>query len=189
MEIWCGSGCRHLIVIPISSISMSQSVGSCHWGILGFVKMTLSTAKFGSFTKSTTHSATYSLTLFNSLALGRSSCDFKNVIFNLALLIGIFKSYDNIFRWMPQGLTDDKSTLVQVMAWCRQATSHYLNQCWPRSPTPYGITRPQWINISKYFCLLKLQNLAFLSANYIWLTRQLCKNLLVHPSIHPYQFD
>ena len=22
---------------------------------------------------------------------------------------------------------------VQVMAWCCQATSHYLNQCWPRS--------------------------------------------------------
>ena len=47
---------------------------------------------------------------------------------------------------MPQDLTDDKSTLVQVMAWCRQATSHYLNQCWPRSPTPYGVTRPQWVN-------------------------------------------
>ena len=24
----------------------------------------------------------------------------------------------------------DKSTLVKVMAWCRQAPSHYLNQCW-----------------------------------------------------------
>ena len=46
---------------------------------------------------------------------------------------------------MPQDLTDDKSTLVQVMAWCCQATSHYLNQCWPRSPTPYGVTRPQWV--------------------------------------------
>ena len=23
-----------------------------------------------------------------------------------------------------------QSTLVQVMAWCRQATSHYLRQCW-----------------------------------------------------------
>ena len=37
-----------------------------------------------------------------------------------------------------------KSTLVQVMAWCCQAWSQSLNQCWPRSPTPYGITRPQW---------------------------------------------
>ena len=33
---------------------------------------------------------------------------------------------------MPLDLTD-KSTMVWVMAWCRQATSHYLNQCWPRS--------------------------------------------------------
>ena len=39
----------------------------------------------------------------------------------------------------------DKSTLFQVMAWCRQATSHYLNQCWPRSMSPYGVTRPQWV--------------------------------------------
>ena len=31
------------------------------------------------------------------------------------------------------------------MAWCRQSTSHYLNQCWPRSQLPYGVTRPQWV--------------------------------------------
>ena len=30
------------------------------------------------------------------------------------------------FRWIPQNLNDDKSTLVQVVAWCHQATSHYL---------------------------------------------------------------
>ena len=84
--------------------------------------------------------------IVNSLAPGRSWCDFKNVIFNLVLLVGIFKfSYDNVLRWMPQDLTDDKSTLGQVMAWCRQASSHYLDQCWPRSPTPYGVTRPEWV--------------------------------------------
>ena len=33
------------------------------------------------------------------------------------------------------------------MAWCCQATSHYLNQCWPRSPTPYGVTRPQRVKV------------------------------------------
>ena len=49
---------------------------------------------------------------------------------------------------MPLDLTDDKSTLVQVMAWCRQATSHYLSQCWPRSMSPNGVTRPQWVNCS-----------------------------------------
>ena len=35
--------------------------------------------------------------------------------------------------------------MVQVMAWCRQATSHYLSQCWPRSMSPNGVTRPQWV--------------------------------------------
>ena len=85
----------------------------------------------------------------NSLAPGRPGCHFKTAIFNLVLLIGIFTSFkDNALRWMPWDLTDDKSTLVQVMAWCRQATSHYLNQCWPRSLPPYGITRPQWFNSS-----------------------------------------
>ena len=32
------------------------------------------------------------------------------------------------------------------MAWCRRATSHYLSQCWPRSLSPYGVSRPQWVN-------------------------------------------
>ena len=67
----------------------------------------------------------------NSLVPGKYGCDFWNANFNLALLIGIFRSsYDN--RWMPWHITD-KSTLVQVMAWCCQAPSHCLNQCWPSS--------------------------------------------------------
>ena len=50
--------------------------------------------------------------------------------FQSCLLIDIFRSSnDNAFKWMPQDLTGDKLTLVQVMAWCRQATSHYLNHC------------------------------------------------------------
>ena len=49
---------------------------------------------------------------------------------------------------MPQDLTDDKSIVVQVMAWCRQAASHYLSQCWPRSMSPTGIIRPQWVTVS-----------------------------------------
>ena len=36
-------------------------------------------------------------------------------------------------RRMRQMTFDDKSTLVHVMAWCCQATSHYLKQCWPKS--------------------------------------------------------
>ena len=56
-------------------------------------------------------------------------------------------SCETVFVWLSLDVTDDKSTLVQVMAWCRQATSHYLSQCWPRSLSPYGITRPQWMLI------------------------------------------
>ena len=51
-------------------------------------------------------------------------------------------SWEIALRSMPRNIVNDKSTLVQVMAWCRQATSHYLNQCWPRSMWPHGITRP-----------------------------------------------
>ena len=38
---------------------------------------------------------------------------------------------NNHCRIMLQGLCDGKSTLAQVMAWCRQATSHDLRQRWP----------------------------------------------------------
>ena len=69
-----------------------------------------------------------------------------DVIFKQILVIdgwGISCEIDII--WMSLDFTDDQSTLVQVMAWCRQATSHYLSQCWPRSPSLYGITKPQWV--------------------------------------------
>ena len=46
---------------------------------------------------------------------------------------------------MPQKFTNGKSTLVQVMAWCCQATSHYMSHCWPRSISPQCITKPQWV--------------------------------------------
>ena len=51
---------------------------------------------------------------------------------------------------MSLDFTDDQSTLVQVMAWCRQATSHYLSQCWPRSLLPYGVTT--WANVDPDLC-------------------------------------
>ena len=36
-------------------------------------------------------------------------------------------SFEIALRGMPQNTFDDKSTLVQVMAWCHLATSHYLS--------------------------------------------------------------
>ena len=50
-------------------------------------------------------------------------------------------------RWMSLDLTDDKLTFVQAMAWCRQATIHYVSQFWPKSLSPHSVTRPQWVNL------------------------------------------
>ena len=60
-----------------------------------------------------------------------------------------------VLRWMRQNTFGDKSTLVQVMAWCHQAPSHYLSQCWPRSVPPYDVTRPQWVN--RVICFEEIQ--------------------------------
>ena len=35
--------------------------------------------------------------------------------------------------WLTPASGDEKSTSVQVMAWCLMAPSHYLSQCWPSS--------------------------------------------------------
>ena len=85
----------------------------------------------------------------NPLAPGTFQFNFRLVVFKLILVNGGWGiSYEIALRWLPLDLTDDKSTLVQVMALCHQATSHYLSECWPRSMSPNGVTRPQWVNIS-----------------------------------------
>ena len=45
---------------------------------------------------------------------------------------------------MSLDLIDYKTTSVQVMAWCHQSTSHYLNHCLLRSVTLYGAIKPLW---------------------------------------------
>ena len=42
--------------------------------------------------------------------------------------------------------------LQLLMAWCHQATSCYLSQCWLSSVPPYRINRPQWVNMANH-CL------------------------------------
>ena len=102
--------------------------------------------------------------IFHSLVPARSGYDFRSTIFNLVVLIGIFRSYDNTLRWMSWDFTDGKSTLVQITTWCHQPTSHYLIQCWPRRMSPYGVTGPQWVNpffwgnINTYLHFLSLLN-------------------------------
>ena len=103
----------------------------------------------------------------NSLAPGRFQRNFRKAIFQLILVIDALSiSCKIVFKWMPMGFSDGKSKLVQVMAWCRQATSHYLSQCWPRFLSPYGIIRlqrvtywPAWMsNYVCFLCDLKLRH-------------------------------
>ena len=72
--------------------------------------------------------------------------------------------------WMPQGLTDDMSTLVQVMAWCRQATSHYLSQSWCRFMSLFYVTRPQWVKPPTF--MIYMDNTVFMKIighiRYFW---------------------
>ena len=67
-----------------------------------------------------------------SLELFTGKCD-CNRMFDFQTIIkdGSLNHFlGNNHWWMPQDSTDDKSALFQVMAWCRQATSHYLKHCW-----------------------------------------------------------
>ena len=56
--------------------------------------------------------------------------DAKYMVVNLVLVIdGWSISCEITLRWLSLDLTDDKSSLVQIMTWCCQATRHYPNQC------------------------------------------------------------
>ena len=65
----------------------------------------------------------------NSKTPGKFELNFRYVIFKRILVIdGCGISCELALIWMPLDFTDDQSILVQVMAWCRQATSHYLSR-------------------------------------------------------------
>ena len=84
---------------------------------------------------------------FDSLAPGKFDWNFRHVIFKqILVIVGWGISCEIALIWMSLDFTDNQSTLVQVMAWCHQATSHYLSQCWLRSASLYGVTRLQWVN-------------------------------------------
>ena len=83
----------------------------------------------------------------NSLAPERYWWNIICVIFKAIFLIpGWVISCEIALRWMSLDLTGNKSTLVQVVAWCHQATSHYLSQCWCRSLSSYGVSRPKCVD-------------------------------------------
>ena len=71
-------------------------------------------------------------------------------------------SCEILLSWTPQNITNGKSTLVQLIAWCCQATSRYLNHwCSSRSMSPYGITSTQWLNN------IKLTNVSLVTVTWL----------------------
>ena len=71
----------------------------------------------------------------NSLAPGSCHSNLTCIIFKLIMqntcsILGTCHEIDQ--RWMSQNSTNEKSMLAQVMAWCHQATNHYLSECCPR---------------------------------------------------------
>ena len=92
---------------------------------------------------------------------------FKRIFFNENDWMSIKIS----LKFIPEGPIDNKSVLVQVMAWCRQATSHYLNQCWPSFLTHICGTRGRWVN---EFHLETCRNLSIsmiskVACPYVWM--------------------
>ena len=78
----------------------------------------------------------------NSISHGWCSCTFKSEIFKAISrrdILGIQ------LMNATHDLGNDYSALFQVMAWCRQALSHYLRQHWSRFFSLYGFIRPQWV--------------------------------------------
>ena len=79
--------------------------------------------------------------------LYRSSCNFRSTFFKLIAQNNSLATGCHIaLRSMSKYCTNEKSLLVQVMACRRQATSHYLSQCSPRSMSSYGVTGPRRVN-------------------------------------------
>ena len=87
---------------------------------------------------------------FNSLCPGRCGSDFQYVNFKHNLGIDILSIQENITQeWMPEDLVDGKFNIGSgdglVLSGNKPSPAPVL----PRCPTPYDITRPQWVNSLK----------------------------------------
>ena len=70
--------------------------------------------------------------MFNSLVHGRVKWKDSKTIFQLNFVIDNWDVSCKIVLWgSSRDLINDEPTLVQVMAWCRQKASCYLNQVYP----------------------------------------------------------
>ena len=71
----------------------------------------------------------------------------------------IYKPDHTEFRrkFCPNPMMISHWTLVQVMAWCCQATSHHWSQCWPRFLAPQSVTKSQWVKLYVSVCRISRQ--------------------------------
>ena len=77
--------------------------------------------------------------LFVTKVLGTCTCTKKYLMPS--------KSCEYLYLYIWKVLVLDSSTAESTwpQPWL---VSHYLSQCWPRTLSPYGVTRPQWVNNS-----------------------------------------
>ena len=74
--------------------------------------------------------------------------DFEYFIVKCIVVFTFINIYNTMtIRWMMQYGINEKTTFVQVMAWCHQATGHYLSQHWSIAMSLYDATNPQWANL------------------------------------------
>ena len=99
-------------------------------------------------------------------APGDIGSNFESVISEHMPQIYFMGIYEIVLRWMPQDTCDHKSTMVQVMAWCRQATSHYLSQCWLRSMPIYAMASLGYTELAEVYQLAAL--LQWVHTNWCW---------------------
>ena len=85
---------------------------------------------------------------------------FKNIILICILRLVYAYTLWNFIRFCSCCIFDDKSTLVQVGAWC-------LNQWWSSFMTPYDVIRPLWVHIYAFYTACPL-------SNYVPITDSLC---------------
>ena len=77
--------------------------------------------------------------------------------------------------WVPKNPTNDRSMLVQVMAWCRQATSHHLSW-WQQTISQVELMTLtiQWVKdmtflITFIFTTPKFYDRKFFSTSAVWI--------------------
>ena len=106
---------------------------------------------------------------------------FQNIIFRyIFCLIPLAFQHEMHWNVFLRILLTTKN-MVQIMAWCHQGTSHYLNPCRPRSTTPCGIARPQSAKSFTIHREIYAQNLHFVvlwyglaAVLYIWIRSWRC---------------